>query len=132
VKLGEQEGAVVELLRGSRPAKPACQNCTRTFPAGFSIGYGTQGSEPAGWTVTFSHGVVSAVASDLDLTVEGAAASRGFASLSRGLRDFTVRSCGARSELVHRSASGTTVIVYGRGSFQRVLVSRTPIPCGVA
>jgi hypothetical protein len=132
VKLGDREAAVVELLRGGDPAPSFCQACTRTFPAGFSIGYGARGSEPAGWTVTFDRGIVGAVASDFDVTVEGAYAPRGFAGLRRALHGFTARSCGTHSELVHRSASGATAIVYRAGAFEQVLVSRSPIPCGVA
>ncbi|MGZ4234281.1 MAG: hypothetical protein ACXVVQ_23030, partial [Solirubrobacteraceae bacterium] len=112
VRLGEREAPVIELPRGQQHAPPPCSACTRTFRAGFSIGYGARGSEPAGWTVKFSRGAVSRIASDFGLTVDGAYAPRGFASLRRALHGFSVRRCGAQRQLLHRSALGTTAIVY--------------------
>jgi hypothetical protein len=132
VELGEREASVVDLLRGRVPAPPPCDACTRRFGAGFSIGYGPRGTEPAGWTVSFSHGTVTQIAGNFGLTVDGAYAPRGFASLRRALRGWTARRCGTRRELVHRSGHATTVVAYDAGAFERVLVTSSPVPCGVA
>jgi hypothetical protein len=134
IRLGEREAPVLDLLRADRPAPSPCAACTRTFPAGFSIGYGDMTPEPGAWAVTFSHGAVSQIASDLGLTVDGNDVARGFASLRLALPGWTVLSCGTRRELVHRSASGMTVLVYGRGeySFTRAIVSSAPVTCSVA
>jgi hypothetical protein len=132
VQLGEREAPVVDLLRARSPAPPLCDACTRKFRAGFSIGFGPGGTEPAGWTVSFSQSTVTAIAGNFGLTVDGAYAPRGFASLRRAVRGWTVRRCGARRELVHRSAYGTTVVAYDARAFERVLVSSSPVPCGVA
>jgi hypothetical protein len=132
VELGEREAAAVDLLRGRSPAPPPCDTCTRKFAAGFSVGYGLGGTKPAGWTVSFSHGTVTRIAGDFGLTVDGAYAPRGFASLRRALRGWTARGCGTRRELVHHAAYGTTVVAYDAGVFERVLVSSSPVPCGVA
>ena len=132
--LGEREAAVLDLLRADRPAPPPCGACTRTFPAGFSIGYGNLAPEPGAWAVTFSHGAVSQITSDLGLTVDGQYVARGFTSLRRALPGWTALSCGTHRELVHRSASGMTALVYGPSeySFTRAIVSSAPVTCSGA
>jgi hypothetical protein len=134
IRLDEREGLVLDLLRADQPAPTPCAACTRTFLAGFSIGYGPSSPEPAAWTVTFSHSLVSQITSDFGLTVDGDYVARGFTSLRRALHGWTVLSCGAQRELVHRSPSGMTVLVYGRSeySFTRAIVSRAPVACSVA
>jgi hypothetical protein len=129
VTLGEDEATVVDLLRGTRPPPRLCSACTRWFSAGFSTGYGPHGTEPAGWAVTFNAGKVSRITGDFGLTVDGQYAPRGFNSLQRSLHAFTVRTCGAQHELVHRSGSGTTVIVYRSDVYLRIDLSRTPVMC---
>ncbi len=125
---------MLDLLRADRPAPSPCTACTRTFPTGFSIGYGNLTPEPGAWAVTFSHSAVSQITSDFGLTVDGEYVARGFASLRLALPGWTVLSCGAHRELAHRSASGMTALVYGRGeySFTRAIVSSAPLTCSVA
>jgi hypothetical protein len=126
VRLGEREQEVVELLRGPRAAPATCRSCSRRFQAGFSADYGG-----GLWTVTFSRGVVSRVAVDFPVTVDGEQVRRGYGRLQRILRDWTHRSCTGALEFVHGSARGSTAIVYGSRLrlYKRVVVSRTPVPC---
>lgn len=130
VILGEKEAEVVGLLRGASPAPKPCQTCTRTFGAGFDIGYGTgPRRQPLGWTVTFSRARVRQIESNgPDLTVDGAVASRGFTSLRRALHGWSASRCGSTRELVHRSSAGATLIVYG-ADFERVIVTSGPPSC---
>jgi hypothetical protein len=64
------------------------------------------------------------------LTIDGAYAARGFTSLSRALRGWSVRTCAHTRELVHSSATGTTIVVYGT-DFERLIVTAAPVVCRV-
>ena len=122
VRLGESEDQVVGLLRGASPAPTPCQSCTRTFSSG------TGPWQPADWTVTFSHARVSQVASNAKLTVDGVIASRGFTSLRHALRRWRTSTCGHTRELIHSSATGTTMIVYTT-QFERLIVTTRRPSC---
>jgi hypothetical protein len=126
VRVGEPERQVVELLRGPHRAPASCRSCLRKFQAGFAGDYGG-----GLWTVTFSGGVVSQVAVDFPVTVDGAQVRRGYKRLQRKLRDWTQRSCTGVLEFAHDSPRGSTVIVYGSRLrfYKRVVVSRAPLPC---
>lgn len=129
VSLGESEQAVVDLLRGSKKLAAPCDRCTRTFSAGFSVGYGAGPAQPAGWTITFFHRQVTAIESNVpNLTVDGAYATRGFTSLRSKLRGWSVKTCPPTRELIQESGARTTIIVYG-SSFERLLVTAGPPSC---
>ena len=129
VSLGEREAAVVDLLRGPRPAPGPCPRCTLTFGAGFSVGYGGGPAQQAGWTVSFAGSRVTRIESDLQLTVAGADASSGLASLHRRLPGWRIQTCGATRELVHTSPGGRTLVVYRGAAFQRVIVTTARSSC---
>jgi hypothetical protein len=128
VRLGEPEAAVTDLLRGSGPQPRPCADCTRTFPAGFSIGYGGASPQPLGWTITFLGGAVSRISTNLDVTVDGADVTRRLTSFQALLHGWTAQRSSHSRQLVHSSAHVTTKIVYRpRGvAFERVIVSRPP------
>jgi hypothetical protein len=129
VTLGESEAAAVELLRGARRAPPICQACTRKFSAGYYSSSGPGPERPVGWTITFSEGRVARIENNAAiLTINGAYATRGFASLRRALRGWSTRTCAHTRELVHASRTGTTIIVYG-AEFERLVVSAAPPSC---
>jgi hypothetical protein len=129
VTLGETEHAVVELLRGASAPPAPCETCTRTFSAGFSIGYGPGRTQPAGWTITFFRHQVVAIESNVPgLTIDGGSASRGFTSLRRKLQGWSTRTCSHTHELVHSSATGTTIVVYA-SNFERLAVTAEPASC---
>lgn len=128
VRLGQDESSVLNLLRGAAAGPRWCEDCTRVFEAGFSIGYGSRGVEPAGMTVRFVAGHVAALDSNLTLTIDGNYAQRGFTSLARALRGWRVVRCGHTRELVHSSRGGSTAVVYG-ASYERVVVSGVAVSC---
>ena len=129
VSLGERETAVVGLLRGPRHAPGPCRRCTRSFGAGFSVGYGGGSTQRAGWTVSFARSRVTRIESDLELTVAGADASSGLASLHRRLPSWRVRTCGPSRALVHSSPAGRTLVIYRGAAFQRVIVTTARSGC---
>lgn len=129
VSLGEREAAVVDLLRGPRPAPGRCRRCTLSFSAGFSIGYDGGSTERAGWTVSFSQSRVTRIESDVDLSVAGASVSRGLDTLRRALNRWRVQPCGATSALVHSSPGGRTLVVYHGPAFQRVIITTERSGC---
>jgi hypothetical protein len=129
VKLGETEHAVLDLLRGADAPPAPCQSCTRTFSAGFSIGYGPGPAQPAGWTITFFHQRVGAIESNVPgLTIDGHAATQGFRSLRKTLRGWSTKACSQIRELVHSSARGATIIVYD-SNFERLIVTAEAASC---
>ncbi len=129
VRLGEAEHAVVDLLRGAGAPPAPCQSCTRTFSAGFSIGYGPGPAQPAGWTITFFHQRVGAIESNVPgLTIDGHAATQGFRRLRKTLRGWSTRACSQIHELVHSSARGATFIVYD-SNFERLIVTAEAASC---
>jgi len=129
VELGESEHAVVDLLRGASKPPAPCQTCTRTFSAGFSIGYGPGRAQPAGWTITFSNRQVAAIESNVPgLTIDGGDVTRGFTSLRRQLSGWRTKTCSQTRELVHSSPTGTTIVVYG-SEFDRLVVATVQAGC---
>ncbi|MGO9753164.1 MAG: hypothetical protein ACLP8S_31860 [Solirubrobacteraceae bacterium] len=129
IRLGETEHVVVDLLRGASAPPASCEACTRTFSAGFSIGYGPGRAQPAGWTITLSRQQVVAIESNVPgLTINGAYASRGFTSLRKKLHGWSTRTCSQTHELVHSSVTGTTMVVYG-SNFERLVVTTEPASC---
>jgi len=129
VSLGEREVAIVGLLRGPQRAPGLCRRCTRSFGAGFSASYGGGSTLRAGWTVSFAGSRVMRIESDVQLTVAGASASRGLASLRRGLPGWRIRRCGATRALVHSSPAGQTLVVYRGAAFQSVIVTTARSGC---
>jgi hypothetical protein len=131
VRLGEREAAALDLLRGRSPTPRSCPNCTRHFRGGFSIGYGAHGSEPASWTVAFSHGLVSLIAGNFGFTIGSAVVSQGYTSLRSSLaaRGWTATRCGSERWLEHRSDRGSTLIIYGPHAYRETFVSATPFAC---
>lgn len=129
VSLGERETAVFDLLRGPRQAPGPCSRCTRSFGSGFSVGYGGGPSEPAGWTVSFAGSRVTRIESDVQLTVAGAPAPSGLASLRRRLPGWRLQACGAARALVHSSPGGRTLIVYRGTAFLHVIVTTARSGC---
>ena len=129
VSLGEREAAVVDLLRGPRRAPGPCRRCTRSFGAGFSVGYGGGSAQRAGWTVTFARSRVTRIESNVQLTVAGVIAFRGLASLRRMLPGWRIRTCGASRALVHSSPAGRTLVIYRGAVFQRVIVTTARSGC---
>jgi hypothetical protein len=129
VRVGERERQVVELLRGPHPAPAPCRSCLRKFQAGFAGDYGG-----GFWTVTFSRAVVRQVAVDFPVTIDGAQVRRGYNRLQRTLRGWTHRSCAGVLEFAHRSARGSTVVIYGSRLrfYKRVVVSRARVACASA
>jgi hypothetical protein len=126
VQLGEPVRQVVELLRGPTAPVP-CPSCARRFRAGFAHNYGG-----GFWTVTFSRGVVSRVVADFPVIVVGVQVTNGYDRLQT-LSGWAHRSCAGVLEFAHRSARGSTVIVYGRRRvYKRVIVSRAPVSCTAA
>jgi hypothetical protein len=134
IRLGEPERPVLDLLRGAQPAPASCTACTRTFSSGASIGYGARRPQRAALSVRFEHSAVDQIATDYALTADRVYLARGFTSVRRALHGWTVRDCGIAREIVHRSASGTTAVIYGRGddAFATEIVSSVPIPCQAA
>jgi hypothetical protein len=127
--LGEREAAVLDLLRGPRRAPGPCSSCTRSFGAGFSVGYGAGPAQWAGWTVSFTRSRVTRIESNLPLTVARAPVSSGLASLRRMLPGWRLQTCGATSALVHSSPGGRTLIVYRGATFQHVIVTAARSGC---
>jgi len=123
VSLGERQAAVVDLLRGPLRAPGPCQRCTRSFGAGFSVGYGDGPTQPAGWTVSFTGSRVTRIDSNVALTVAGAAATSGLASLHRRLPSWRIQTCGATRALVHSSPAGRTLVIYRGAALQRVVIT---------
>jgi len=128
IRLGDPEGPVLDLLRGLRPAPAWCGSCTRTFRAGYSVGYGSGPVVPAQWRVHFLAGRVGAVAGNVGLSVDGRYAASWFRALSRELHGWRTVRCGAVRELVHTSDAGSTAIVWTR-FFERLVVSAAPLGC---
>lgn len=114
VSLGEREAAVVDLLRAPQPAPASCRGCTRSFG-----GY----TQRAGWTLSFARSRVTRIESDLPLTVAGAPASSGLASLRLRLPGWRIGACGPSRALVHISPAGRTLVIYRGAAFQRVIVT---------
>jgi hypothetical protein len=129
VSLGEREAAAVGLLRGPRRAPGPCRRCTRSFGAGYSFSYGDGPAQQAGWTVSFARSRVTRIESNVQLTVAGANASSGLASLRRRLPGWRVRTCGATRALVRSSPSGRTLVIYRGAAFQRVIVTTARSGC---
>jgi len=129
VSLGEREAAVAGLLRGPQRAPAPCRNCTRSFGAGFSVGYGGGPAQPAGWAVTFTGSRVMRIDSNVELTIAGAPASSGLASLHRRLPGWHIQTCGATRALVHRSPAGRTLVIYRGAAFQRLVITTARSGC---
>ena len=129
VRLGEREVAVVDLLRGPRRAPGPCLRCTLSFGAGFSVGYGSGPTKQAGWTVRFAGSRVTRIESNLQLTIDGANASSGLASLHRRLPGWHIQACGASRALVHSSPGGRTLVIYRGATFQAVLITTARSGC---
>ena len=129
VSLGEGEAAVVDLLHGPQRAPGPCRRCTRSFGAGFSVGYGGGPTKQAGWTVSFAGSRVTRIDSNVELTLAGAIASSGLASLHRRLPGWRIQACGTTRALVHSSPAGRTLVIYRGAAFQRVIVTTTRSGC---
>jgi len=129
VSLGEREAAVAGLLRGPRRAPGPCRRCTRSFAAGFSVGYGSGPGQPASWTVTFTGSRVTRIDSNVELTIAGVPAPSGLVSLHRRLPGWRIQTCGATRALVHSSPAGRTLVIYRGAAFQRVIVTTTRSGC---
>jgi hypothetical protein len=129
VSLGERAAAVLDLLRGPQRAPRPCSHCTRSFGAGFSVGYGGGPAQRAGWTVSFTASRVTLIETNLPLTIAGAPVSSGLASLRRLLSGWRLQACGATRALVHNSPSGRTLIVYRGATFQCVIVTTERSGC---
>ena len=129
VSLGEGEAAVVDLLRGPQRAPGPCRRCTRSFGAGFSVGYGGGPTKQAGWTVSFAGSRVTRIDSNVELTLAGAIASSGLASLHRRLPGWRIQTCGATHALVHSSTAGRTLVIYRGAAFQRVIITTALSGC---
>lgn len=129
VTLGENESTVVDFLRGAHKAPAICDTCTRTFAAGYYGSSGTGPGPPIGWTIAFAHKRVQRIENNAAiLTINGAYTTGGFQSLGRALRGWRTRICTHTRELIHGSATGTTVVVY-RADFERVIVATRPVSC---
>ena len=129
VSLGEREAAPVDLLRGPQRPPGPCRRCTRTFGAGYSFSYGSGPTQQAGWTVSFARSRVTRIESNVQLTVTGAIAFRGLASLRHRLHGWHVRRCGATRAHVHSSPAGRTLVVYRGAAFQHVIVTTVQSGC---
>lgn len=129
VSLSEREAPVVDLLRGARPAPNPCEQCTRTFDAGYAVGYGTGPAQPAGWTVSFTNSRVTRIETNVQVMVAGVYATSGLANLHRRLPGWRVRTCGSDRALVHSSTTGQTVLLYHDTTFQRVIVTTARSGC---
>jgi hypothetical protein len=129
VSLGEREAAVIDLLRGSGRTPSPCQQCTLNFGIGSSVSYGGGPAQQAGWTVRFARARVTRIESNLQLTVEGANASGGLASLRRRLPGWRIQTCGATRALVHTSPGARTLVIYRGAVFQRVVVTTARSGC---
>jgi hypothetical protein len=129
VSLGEREAAVVDLLRGPRRAPGPCRRCTLSFGTGFSVGYGSGPAQPAAWTVSFAGSRVTRIDSNVELTVAGAVASSGLASLHRRLPGWSIQRCGATRALIHSSQAGRTLVIYRGAAFQRVVITTARYGC---
>jgi hypothetical protein len=129
VSLGEREAAVVDLLRGPRRAPGPCRRCTLSFGAGFLVGYGGGPTRWVGWTVSIAGSRVTRIDTDVELTVAGAIASSGLASLHRRLPGWRIQTCGATRALVHSSPAGRTLVIYRGAAFQRVVITTARSGC---
>jgi hypothetical protein len=129
VSLGEREVAVLDLLGGPRRAPAPCSPCTRSFGAGFSVGYGAGPAQWAGWTVSFAASRVTQIESNLPLTLAGTPVTGGLASLRPRLPGWRLQTCVAASALAHSSPGGRTLIVYRGAAFQHVIVTTARSGC---
>ena len=129
VSLGEREAAVVDLLRGRRPAASPCEQCTRSFDAGFSVGYDGGAAQRAGWTVSFAGSRVTRIETNVQLTIAGAYPTSGLARLHRRLPAWHIRTCGSDRALVHSSPTGQTLVLYHNTVFQHVIVTTAQSGC---
>jgi hypothetical protein len=129
VSLGEREAAVLDLLGGLRRAPAPCSPCTRSFGAGFSVGYGAGPAQWAGWTVSFAASRVTQIESNLPLTLAGTPVTSGLASLRPRLPGWRLQTCVAASALAHSSPGGRALIVYRGAAFQHVIVTTARSGC---
>jgi len=72
---------------------------------------------------------VTRIDSDVGLTVAGAIASSGLASLHRRLPGWRIQTCGATRALVHSSPAGRTLVIYRGSAFQRVVITTARSGC---
>jgi len=79
--------------------------------------------------VSFAGSRVTRIDSDVELTIAGAIASSGLASLHRRLPGWRIQTCGATRALVHSSPAGRTLVIYRGAAFQRVIITTARSGC---
>ena len=79
--------------------------------------------------MSFTGSQVTRIDSNVELTVTGAPASSGLASLHRRLPGWHIQTCGATRALVHSSSAGRTLVIYRGAAFQRAVITTARSGC---